>query len=292
MESQFEAHLKTHITCPEGDCDFSASKRVVGAHFQTAHGQYSGKGLKEVDIEGQKFVVLVGDSPEDIAKWREERRKKWPSVVKKAAVTASGVQPKPSNTAAATISATTAYATRKRKLSSSSDELEEGEVSEDEEPVAGPDSTTTEQQQTVEAPIEPMAVPDASSSTGSEPLAKKHKKTALCKKFVRGQCRFGDHCNFSHDRSAFACHAMLTKGRCSKGSHCLFSHDPAMLAERETQRKVSAAQRAVDDKWRAESSSLLRKLLKKDIQTEQKQMLQVVRYIVQNGFFRDAESSQ
>jgi hypothetical protein len=32
-----------------------AAKRVVNAHFQTSHGQYAGSGLKEIDIEGQKF---------------------------------------------------------------------------------------------------------------------------------------------------------------------------------------------------------------------------------------------
>ncbi|RHY99083.1 hypothetical protein DYB37_011428 [Aphanomyces astaci] len=41
------------ITAP--GCDFSASKRVVTSHHQTAHGQYAGSGLKEIEVEGQKF---------------------------------------------------------------------------------------------------------------------------------------------------------------------------------------------------------------------------------------------
>ncbi|ETV69109.1 hypothetical protein, variant [Aphanomyces astaci] len=79
MKSQFDAHVLTHEACWAPGCDFSASKRVVTSHHQTAHGQYAGSGLKEIEVEGQKFHVLVGNSPEDITKWREERRKKWPS---------------------------------------------------------------------------------------------------------------------------------------------------------------------------------------------------------------------
>ncbi|RHY67862.1 hypothetical protein DYB30_003397 [Aphanomyces astaci] len=55
MKSQFDAHVLTHEACWAPGCDFSASKRVVTSHHQTAHGQYAGSGLKEIEVEGQKF---------------------------------------------------------------------------------------------------------------------------------------------------------------------------------------------------------------------------------------------
>ena len=47
----WEAHVATHDTCPYPGCQFSATKKIVGAHWQLAHGQYSGNGLKEIEVE-------------------------------------------------------------------------------------------------------------------------------------------------------------------------------------------------------------------------------------------------
>ena len=79
-ESQLIAHNKTHIKCWHEGCDFSASKQVVNGHFAKIHGQYQGEGFKEIEVDGQKFTVLLGDSQEDIEKWRAERRKQWPTI--------------------------------------------------------------------------------------------------------------------------------------------------------------------------------------------------------------------
>ncbi|CAI5744437.1 unnamed protein product [Peronospora destructor] len=168
--SQYDAHMTTHVTC--SDCDFSASKRVVSAHYETTHGQYSGQGLKEIEVEGQKFMVLVGNSAEDITRWREERRKKWFAMSR---------QPK--------LSMATAEVTRKRKLSIASEEdLEEGEIEEDEEAKA---------QNVITNATTNVAVPDSAAlhhgrSGVQEPPVKKQRKTMLCKWFSRGRCRFSD----------------------------------------------------------------------------------------------------
>lgn len=60
-------------------CEFSASKQVVNGHYAKMHGQYKGEGFKQIEVDGQKFTVLLGDSEEDIKKWRAERRKQWPT---------------------------------------------------------------------------------------------------------------------------------------------------------------------------------------------------------------------
>ncbi|KAG3083780.1 hypothetical protein PC121_g5616 [Phytophthora cactorum] len=264
ISSQYEAHVGTHVTC--SDCDFSASKRVVTAHFQTAHGQYAGQGLKEIDVEGQKFMVLVGNSVEDITKWREERRKKWLAMSR---------QPKPTTTAVA------APVAGKRKLSVSSEEdLEEGEIEEDEEvkaQVALRNAATVSQ-------------PDAGVQ---EPPVKKQRKTMLCKWFSRGNCRFDDaHCKYSHDRSAFGCRAMMYKGSCSKGLYCPFSHDTAVLSGQRERSQKASKERATEQQWRGEQKSLLRKLLAKDVRVEQRKMLQIVHFLVANDLLRSSESEK
>ncbi|KAF1775224.1 Nuclear fragile X mental retardation-interacting protein 1, conserved domain [Phytophthora cactorum] len=257
-------HVGTHVTC--SDCDFSASKRVVTAHFQTAHGQYAGQGLKEIDVEGQKFMVLVGNSVEDITKWREERRKKWLAMSR---------QPKPTTTAVATPVA------GKRKLSVSSEEdLEEGEIEEDEEAKA----------QVALRNAATVSQPDAGVQ---EPPVKKQRKTMLCKWFSRGNCRFDDaHCKYSHDRSAFGCRAMMYKGSCSKGLYCPFSHDTAVLSGQRERSQKASKERATEQQWRGEQKSLLRKLLAKDVRVEQRKMLQIVHFLVANDLLRSSESEK
>ncbi|KAG7386031.1 hypothetical protein PHYBOEH_008800 [Phytophthora boehmeriae] len=263
--------MKTHVVC--SDCDFSASKRVVTAHFQTAHGQYAGHGLKEVDVEGQKFMVLVGNSAEDIARWRAERRKKWPG-------TSTSQQPQPS-TSIPPAKATTENAsseTKKRKLSISSEEdLEDGEIEEDEEAKA---------QQL--AKLQAMIPPTAPTSSDQPPL-KKPRKMLLCKWLVRGHCRFNaDNCRYSHDRSAFPCRSMMHKGSCAKGAHCHFSHDPEVLSGQRDRAQAALAERATEQQWRGEQRSLLRKLLAKDVRVEQRKMLQIVQFLVANDFLRSS----
>ncbi|KAG7388597.1 hypothetical protein PHYPSEUDO_012088 [Phytophthora pseudosyringae] len=263
IASQYEAHVSTHVTC--SDCDFSASKRVVTAHYQTAHGQYAGQGLKEIDVEGQKFMVLVGNSAEDITKWREDRRKRWLAMSR---------QPKPAPTAPVP-----APVAGKRKLSASSEEdLEEGEIEEDEEAKA----------QVVLRNA--LAAPDSGSQ---EPPAKKQRKTMLCKWFSRGHCRFDEaHCKYSHDRSAFGCRAMLFKGSCSKGLYCPFSHDTAVLSGQRERSQKASKERTTEQQWRGEQKSLLRKLLAKDVRVEQSKMLQIVHFLVVNEFLRSSDGEK
>ncbi len=80
QNSAYTIHCSTHESCSYPECTFSGTKKVLNAHFAVAHGQYSGTGFRTVDVEGQKFRVLVGADPEEVQKWREMRRKKFPSA--------------------------------------------------------------------------------------------------------------------------------------------------------------------------------------------------------------------
>eukprot|EP01041_Mallomonas_annulata_P006898 gene6898-14006_t len=78
-QNAYEAHCATHEKCRHPGCSFEGTKKVVIAHFHGTHGQFSGTGYKVIDVEGQKFRVLMGTCPKEIEEWRAERRNKFPS---------------------------------------------------------------------------------------------------------------------------------------------------------------------------------------------------------------------
>jgi hypothetical protein len=81
----FQSHTSSHIECSHPDCTFTASKKVVSAHYSSKHGKYSGRGLKTVAIQTpglkklQKFKICVGSHPDDIEAWIAERKKRFPT---------------------------------------------------------------------------------------------------------------------------------------------------------------------------------------------------------------------
>lgn len=79
QKGAFDAHIATHEKCKQPGCTFSGTRKVVQAHFLSAHGEFSGSGYKMIDVEGQKFRVLLGTSPDEVEQWRAERRKKFPT---------------------------------------------------------------------------------------------------------------------------------------------------------------------------------------------------------------------
>ena len=80
-EKALKGHRKSHVKC--SDCPFEGSPKIVKAHYQAKHGKFSGSGFKTVTVavpgcRVQKFKICVGNRPEDIQKWIEERKKRFP----------------------------------------------------------------------------------------------------------------------------------------------------------------------------------------------------------------------
>ncbi|XP_048449483.1 nuclear fragile X mental retardation-interacting protein 1 [Rhincodon typus] len=65
-QEKFDEHVSQHIKCNVKDCTFSAHEKLVQLHWRNAHGP------------GAKRIKL--DTPEEIAKWREERRRNFPTL--------------------------------------------------------------------------------------------------------------------------------------------------------------------------------------------------------------------
>ncbi|XP_016361135.1 TSC22 domain family protein 3-like isoform X4 [Sinocyclocheilus anshuiensis] len=62
----FDEHISQHVKCSVEDCRFTAHKKLVKIHWRNNH------------APGAKRIKL--DTAEDISRWRDERRKNYPTL--------------------------------------------------------------------------------------------------------------------------------------------------------------------------------------------------------------------
>ncbi|XP_014853536.1 PREDICTED: nuclear fragile X mental retardation-interacting protein 1 isoform X2 [Poecilia mexicana] len=65
-QQKYDEHVLQHVKCSVPDCNFMAHVKLVAIHWENSH------------APGAKRIKL--DTPEEIAKWREERRKNYPTI--------------------------------------------------------------------------------------------------------------------------------------------------------------------------------------------------------------------
>ena len=287
----FEAHKATHETCRHPGCEFSATKKVVIAHYHGAHGQFSGSGYKMIDVEGQKFRVLMGQSPEEIAEWRAARRKKFPT-----AEIAELKQQHLAEVAAAGGIVPTAGRSKqltKRPISVP----EKGDMNSE------PLSKLARGEDTGLDNAEGEAVEE---DGGSGPVGEEPKR---CFQYGRGRCKAGDACPFSHAVEPKQCEFFL-RAFCKRGPKCFNIHDPAQRAEyrakNPTEKRGDKDSSSSGDKKDKEHrfgqlnsngelsipaplaggqrGTLWRKLLEDQVTEEENIVLQCLRFLVQSNF--------
>lgn len=252
LDSQraLDAHLQSHQTCTA--CSFSASPKVVKAHYEAVHGKFSGSGFKSVivSVPGcpvQRFRICVGNRPEDIREWIAERKRRFPrrqnGKGKDGGDASSGKTEKSENKTG--LSALLGgYGS-----SSSSDEDSEDEQQKEPQPrnLLSESITVTTTENTTECngtdSPETMPRPETEEKPPSY-------RTRPCHYFVRnGSCRNGDNCMFLHERHA-----------------------------------GSKPRNEPHQKRQKVESSLLQKLLRNDIRREDTLTLRLIDFIVETDF--------
>ena len=69
-EAEYRDHLSQHATCGIDGCGYTAHQDLLEKHIRHQH------------LSGFYKRIVQGNSPQDIEKWREERRRNWPTRLK------------------------------------------------------------------------------------------------------------------------------------------------------------------------------------------------------------------
>ena len=67
---EYKEHISQHATCGIDGCTYTAHQDILEKHIRHQH------------LTGFYQRIVQGNSPEDIEKWRQERRKNWPTRLK------------------------------------------------------------------------------------------------------------------------------------------------------------------------------------------------------------------
>jgi len=275
MHDAFVAHNAMHEPCSHPNCKFSGTKKIVGAHYLSAHGAFSGTGYKDIDVDGQSFRVLLGTSPEEVEQWRAARRMRFPSAANVTAKlqhsgklsAAGGVEINASASGTSNRNQKRKMAIRekdqlggsnvKQKRVTSAKEMEAplvataaaaeaqsgregpegGAVAGSRGPAAIPAAEAKGEGETTEEASEKVA--EGEGTVVEAEAGKSHntdKNKKVCYDFFKGRCTEGQACPFLHTTEVTVCKFFL-KGHCRLGRRCKNMHD------REAAASVAASKR-------------------------------------------------
>lgn len=262
--------------------------------------KYSGRGLKTITISGpgmptQRFKICVGNHPDDVKKWIEDRRKRFPRTSVTSDHTNSDVatgekrdrleslditnkkqcthRPNADATRAAPDKSGGALSSLLAGYDSSSSEEEKGTATAVNESVKKEDEVLEVVKQTHHSN-------DAPKTSTSNQTTSFMSPTRVCKYYKRGKCRHGDSCKFAHTKSD------------DSGNN---------EAKRKAQREQDKARRKYESELVALGlvtpgqsnrngskpvNNLLSKLLQRDKERERRLTLQMLRYIVDCDYFQ------
>jgi Nuclear fragile X mental retardation-interacting protein 1 (NUFIP1)/Zinc finger domain/Zinc finger C-x8-C-x5-C-x3-H type (and similar) len=214
----YDAHCANHETCRHPGCTFSGTKKVVIAHFHGSHGLYSGEGYKMIEVEGskKKYRVLLGVSPEEIEKWRMDRRKNFPTAE-------NTLKKKEQRDELRKAGGLVLDIGKKRKREPVVHSKKENIKAE------GTDGGEASHQGDSTGGVDDAFVEGAGEGEGEGDTEDKEKDNKLRKRpcvfFVKGSCKQGDQCTYSHDFEIKVCNFFVRSGRCTRGNRCTFAHD-------------------------------------------------------------------
>ena len=274
--------------------------------------KYAGRGLKTITVSGpglrpQKFKICVGNHPDDVQKWIEERRKRFPRM--------DGSHRKNHTISKANLSNSAgmkrgrdgehdAEGTQKRpcpdkKANSECKSDDEGEeIGGLSSLLAGYASSDEEGEIAESKDIPNIDLKESHASAEDPPLEGDETKPTevtnsnqtqpkrLCKYYQRGNCRHGTSCKFLHSDNPHDSSNQRQKQRQSQSDR-----DKARNQyERELQilglATPSHGSRYTSGGKVINNTSLLHKLLQRDKERERRMTLQLLRYIVDCDYFQ------
>ena len=281
-----QTHTSTHIKCDK--CSFTAAPKVVNGHYSAVHGQYSGTGFKSVSItipgskKVQRFQICVGNHPDDIQRWIAERRKRFPRQSNQ-----QHQQPVPvqlpntasSNEGTPTHKESTLLGSLLAGYGSSSDD-ENGGNDDDNAKTINLATSSTIPKKVSELNTTTSVVPDGTNPQQSQQPF----RTRLCRYFAKnGQCRNGDKCSFSHDRTTAVSNHELQSNP---------SQDEPPATKRQKMNPNTTKSNKSAGTLPPPPASLLQKLFANDIQREATLTLQLLEYIVRSNFLQPSDDSK
>ncbi|KAI9145138.1 hypothetical protein BKA69DRAFT_1122063 [Paraphysoderma sedebokerense] len=267
VRSQLLAHLKTHVKCSE--CEFEASGRVVTSHKEEEHGlSKDGRPVETVQIK------IKLDTPEEIAKWREERKRNYPTdknIEKKKTEEQKRIErgelPRQDGKKRKNkFDRSGSGSDKRRKVNEIQDEVQRQPESQPIPTALASISTYADSPKTPNSDSDSDIDPerDAISSKPPSELQSKmteesaKKNTRICKHWRKtGNCRFGENCKFRHDPGVKSTQSSSSSNQ-STSTTLLHRRPP-----------------------------LLQSLLQKEIRIEKSQLLQCIRFILRNQFFEN-----
>lgn len=274
--------------------------------------KYSGRGLKTITISGpglrpQKFKICVGNHPDDIKKWIDERKKRFPR------------RDGPQNINGLGLAEDTVGSKRMRH-----EELEGnsahnrtcfgdkemangitcgdggGEASGLSSLLAGYESSSSSEDRNSESigktktsHAEP-SLDDKSLNTSRIGAVQSNESQTkrICKYHQRGNCRHGDSCKFLHSNEVNDYSLQRQKQRISQSDR-----DMARNKYEEELKMLGLVTPGHGNRYSSgdkviNNTSLLHKLLQRDKERERRLTLQLLRYIVDCDYFQGGDTSK
>lgn len=261
--------------------------------------KYSGQGLKTITISGpgirsQKFKICVGNHPDDIKKWIEERRKRFPRSTTK-------------NNSGSSERANNEIMTKRSREDDTQDEGRKEQKKQCKEAagekvaslsnlLAGYGSSsslsdnesavTKVEQVGVDANIE-IALKSAPAEGGA---SKQSQPMRICKYYQRGKCRHGESCKFLHSEKSSS--LAINDDQRQKKRQSQSARDKARNDHERELQVLGLANPSHGSRHNSSggktitNSSLLLKLLQRDKERERRLSLQLLRYIVDCDYFQ------
>ncbi|KAL9186233.1 hypothetical protein ACHAXT_005471 [Thalassiosira profunda] len=256
--------------------------------------KYAGRGLKTITVSGpgmltQRFKICVGNHPDDVRKWIEERRKRFP---RSGGGNAAGSGDVAGGKRMRDEGREGENASQKK---SCLDEIgKDGDATKAEglsSLLAGYDSSSSEGEV-----CEPKAATEdhsrkepssneLQSTVGDDSAPEQPQPKRLCRYYQRGKCRHGSSCKFLHSDAA------ATQEEKQKRRETQSERDRARNRQERELRALGLTAPSHGSRYTSggktmDSSSLLQRLLQRDKEREHRLTLQLLRYIVDNNYFQ------